>query len=69
MTPKNIGILLKKKRTSLNITQKRLSDITSISVHAIINIEKGEGNPTIEILNTLCDVLGLELVIHVKGEI
>jgi transcriptional regulator with XRE-family HTH domain len=69
MTPDSIAKIIKGKRTSLKITQQRLSDITGISVHAIINIETGKGNPTVEVLNTLCDALGLELIIRIKGTV
>jgi transcriptional regulator with XRE-family HTH domain len=69
MISESIGNIIKGKRTSLNITQQRLSDITGISVHAIINIETGKGNPTVEVLNNLCEALGLELVVRIKGAI
>ena len=69
MTPESIGTIIKGKRSSLRITQQQLSDITEISVHALSNIESGKANPTVDVLNTLCDALGLELIIRVRGSI
>ena len=34
---------------------------------SIDDIESGKGNPTLQIINKICDILGMELKIHVKG--
>ena len=67
MTSPEIGQLIRDKRNSLQVSQQRLCEITGISVHALSNIESGKANPTVEVLTALCDALGLELVVRVRG--
>jgi len=66
MNIKDIGTLIQRRRKALRIDQRNLSDISRVSVHTLSNIEAGTGNPTVETLNQILDVLGLELSIQVK---
>ena len=45
-----------------------VSEISEVALHTISDIESGKGNPTLQVMYRLCDVLGLELSIKVKGE-
>lgn len=66
MNLSNAGEVIKKRRVSLGLDQRALSEIAGIAVHTVSNIEVGKGNPTVETLDRLLNVLGLELRIQVK---
>ena len=67
MDKKKLGKLLKSRRNELGINQIDLSEISGVALHTISDIESGKGNPTLQIINKICDILGMELKIHVKG--
>jgi DNA-binding helix-turn-helix protein len=48
------------------ITQPDLADIAGISINTLYKIERGQANPTIEVLGKILDVLGLEITVGVK---
>lgn len=62
----NIGEKIKKRRTVLNITQQELSEISGIGLRTIIKIENGKGNPSLETLSQIVDVLGMEVSLQIK---
>ena len=66
MNTEDVGKLVKKRRVSLGIDQKALSDISGVAVHTLSNIEAGKGNPTVETLARVVNALGMELRIGVK---
>lgn len=66
MNTKSIGELIKKRRRSLNIDQRSLSQISGVAVHTLSNIEAGTGNPTVATLTRVLDALGMEISIRVK---
>lgn len=66
MNMKEEGQSLRKRRMSLHIDQKTLSDISGIAVHTLSNIEAGKGNPTVATLDRVLNALGMELRIQVK---
>jgi transcriptional regulator with XRE-family HTH domain len=61
-----IGNLIRKRRISLKIDQRALSEISGVAVHTLSNIEAGSGNPTVATLVRVLDVLGMEIQIRVK---
>lgn len=68
MNKKKLGQLLKKRRNELGINQIDLSEISGVALHTISDIESGKGNPTLQIINKICDILGMELMIRVIGQ-
>jgi len=66
MTLLNLANSIKERRKVLNITQKQLSELAEIGLRTLINIESGNGNPTILVINKLAIVLGMELKFEVK---
>lgn len=56
-----IGEYIANRRKSLRITQGDLADLCGISEHALGNLERGKGNPTFDLIDKVCDVLGLEI--------
>ena len=61
-----VGHIIKKRRDVLQISQQTLSEVSGIAVHTLSNIEAGKGNPTIDTLSRVLDVLGLEIRVDVK---
>lgn len=61
-----IGEQIHLRRKELKITQPDLAAIADISVNTLYKIERGQANPTIEVLGKILDVLGLEIIIGVK---
>ena len=54
-----LGTRLKKARNDRDFTQEQLADITGLSARHIANIEKGDVNPSFEVLSTLVKTLGV----------
>lgn len=61
-----IGEQIRLRRKELMITQPDLADIAGISVNTLYKIERGQANPTIEVLSKILNVLGLEITVGVK---
>lgn len=61
-----IGEQIRLRRKELMITQPDLADIAGISVNTLYKIERGQANPTIEVLGKILNVLGLEITVGVK---
>lgn len=62
----NIEKKIKDRRTVLNITQQELSEISGIGLRTIIKIENGKGNPSLDTLSQIADVLGMEVTLQIK---
>lgn len=57
---------MKNRRKTLGITQPHLAELAGVSVNTLYKMERGEGNPTLEVVAKLADVLGMELTLTVK---
>ena len=66
MWVKDIGIAFKSRRKALRITQPYLAELAGISVNTLYKIERGEANPTLDVVEKIADVLGLEFKIETK---
>ena len=60
------GKLIKERRREIGVTQEQLSDVSGVSLSYIKLVEAGKANPTVSVLETLLDCLGLEIVIQLK---
>ena len=63
---KDFGAIIKQRRKALKITQPYLAELAKISVNTLYKIERGEANPTLDILEQIADVLGLKFKLEVK---
>ncbi|MEN0005936.1 MAG: helix-turn-helix domain-containing protein [Bacteroidota bacterium] len=54
------------RRKSLKVTQEVLSELSGIGLRTIKQFESGRGNPTLNTILSLADVLGLELKLTVR---
>ncbi|WP_276500684.1 helix-turn-helix transcriptional regulator [Terrimonas pollutisoli] len=61
-----MGKALKFRREFLNLRQEDLAEMSGITSRTIHLIESGTGNPSVETLEKLATVLGMELVLQVK---
>lgn len=61
------GELIKERRALLGLTQQDLADYTGLSTRIIKRIEAENGNPSLSTLEKITEVLGLEIVMQVKG--
>lgn len=62
----NLVEQIKKRREVLDITQEMLADISGVGLRTIKAFESGKGNPTLQTLYSICDVLGLEIKLQLK---
>lgn len=66
MLENTIGEAIKNRRKVLGITQPHLAELAKMSTNTLYKIERGQANPTLDILNKLAEVLGMELKLEVK---
>lgn len=62
----NYGETIKQRRAILKISQQDLADISGVGVRTIKMIEANEANPSVDILQRIGTVLGLELVYQLR---
>lgn len=60
-----IGKVIRDRRKSRQIMQEDLAEIAGISPRTLRNIEKGQGNPELDTLTRICNVLGLALKLEI----
>ncbi len=61
-----LGKTIQQRRSQMRINQGQLADMAEISINTLYKIERGQGNPTLQSLFKITDILGLELVLQVK---
>ncbi|ASV32334.1 MULTISPECIES: helix-turn-helix domain-containing protein [Flavobacteriaceae] len=66
MSKKKIGKSIKARRKALRVTQQQLAQLADVSVNTLYKIERGQANPTLETLDGIADVLGMEVCLKVK---
>lgn len=69
MLVKDLGKVVKDRRNELNITQPHLAEIAKVSTNTLYKLERGQGNPSLKVLNKLAEVLGMELILEVKKKL
>ena len=66
MKIRDIGLFLSKRRKALGVNQRELALLCGVSEHALCNLERGAGNPTLKLVMAVTEALGLELDLKVK---
>ena len=61
-----LGNILKQRRDLLHISQEELSKLSGVGIKTIYAVEQGKGNPSLDTLLKLLDVVGLELEVSTK---
>ena len=66
MKTRELGVFIAKRRKALRVNQRELASLCGVSEHALCNLERGTGNPTLNLVNSVADALGLELRFGVR---
>lgn len=56
-----IGAIIKQRRKEFGLTQSQLASLAKVGVNTLTQIERGEGNPTVAVLDKVLDTLGLQM--------
>ena len=62
----DIGKTIKERRALLGISQQDLADYSGVGISTVKDIERGVGNPSMETLRKVLDVVGMEMVLQVR---
>ncbi len=62
----DIGKVIKARRALLGISQQDLSDYSGVGISTVKDLERGVGNPSIDTLKKILDVVGLEIILQLK---
>jgi transcriptional regulator with XRE-family HTH domain len=63
MSKLKIGNMLKARRKSLRVTQLQLAELADMSINTLYKMERGQANPTLDTLDKVANILGLELTL------
>lgn len=63
----DIGKMIQERRNELELKQQDLAEMANVTIKTIYAIENNKGNPTIEVLKKILNVLGLEMKIQIKS--
>lgn len=58
-----IGNRVRERRQELGITQQTLADLSGVGINTLVAIERGSGNPSIDTLEKVLNVLGLKIIL------
>lgn len=58
---------VKERRDSLQVTQETLAQLSGVGLRTLKQFESGRGNPTLNTLQKIVDVLGLEVSLKLKN--
>ncbi|HXB46040.1 MAG TPA: helix-turn-helix transcriptional regulator [Puia sp.] len=67
MNVQEIGNAIRFRREFLGLRQEDLAEMSSITARTIHLVESGKGNPSVDTLEKLANVLGMELKLLVKN--
>lgn len=58
--------IIKERRDTLKVTQETLAQLSGVGLRTLKQFESGKGNPTLQTLHKIADVLGLEVSLKLK---
>ena len=61
--------ILKQRREFLSLTQQDLAEMAQVGLATIKDIERGKGNPALNTIKKILDVLGIEIEYKVRRTI
>lgn len=59
-------LTIKKRREMLRVTQETLAELSGVGLRTLKQFESGKGNPTLQTLQKLADILGMEVCLRLK---
>lgn len=60
---------MKERREVLSLTQLDLAEMAQVGVATVKDIERGKGNPSLNTIKKILDVLGIEIVYRIRKTI
>ena len=60
-----IGDSIKMRRKEFGLTQAKLAELSHVGINTLTQIERGEGNPTVRVLERVLNILGMQLTISI----
>ncbi|MFA6863249.1 MAG: helix-turn-helix transcriptional regulator [Dysgonamonadaceae bacterium] len=69
MLVNRLGETIRDRRNELGITQPHLAELANISTNTLYKLERGQGNPSLKVLDKLAEVLGMEIILKVKTNV
>lgn len=57
---------MKQRRKTLAITQQDLAEMSQVGLATIKDIERGKGNPSLNTVKKILDILGLEIEYRIR---
>ena len=60
---KEIGQKIRDRRVELGINQQTLADLAEVGINTVVAIERGTGNPSINTLQKIVNVLGMDICV------
>lgn len=58
--------IMKQRREMLDITQQDLAEMSQVAIATIKDIERGKGNPSLNTVKKILDVLGIEIEYRIR---
>ncbi|MCH5347275.1 MAG: helix-turn-helix transcriptional regulator [Muribaculaceae bacterium] len=58
--------VMKQRREYLSITQQDLAEMAQVGLATVKDIERGKGNPSLNTILKILEVLGMEIEYHVR---
>lgn len=58
---------IKERREVLNVTQETLAELAGVGLRTLKQFESGKGNPTLQTLQKIADVLGMEVCLKIRN--
>lgn len=59
--------IIKERRDALQVTQETLAQLSGVGLRTLKQFESGKGNPTLQTLQKIADVLGMEVSLKLKN--
>lgn len=66
MSVKEIGIIIAQRREQLSLKQEDIAEMAQVTIKTIYMVESGKGNPSLQTLEKIMSILGLELIARIK---
>ena len=57
---------IKERREVMNVTQEKVAELAGVGLRTLKQLEGGKGNPTLQTLQKIADVIGMEVCLQVK---
>jgi transcriptional regulator with XRE-family HTH domain len=69
MHSENLINTIKERRENLKVNQENLAKLSGVGLRTLKQFESGKGNPTLQTIQKIAGVLGLEVCLKVKTEL